>query len=323
MRVERDITDVDRRDRKVRNGVCVFFGLLFVTMISLFWIGGGGVVMSWGSDSLVPLLSSRFLAYLGITLVLILLMCLTARPIMHLALTQRRRDGEDGSVLVEFTMLIPIILIFGLLMLQTSLLMGGYMAVHYASYCSARAAIVQVPIDYTRDPYSGSETRNVVFGVDPAGEDMSDPDAGNKVRKILDAAVWALAPVSSAEYDGSSNKADHLRTGLEQAYSAYGKEAPEWEWLDSKFAYAEDNTWIRLAPPTDTENSVYGEHEDLHVTVRHNLCLVVPYAGMLLASLDPDGLEVADGQYAIKVETQCTLTNEGVRDWIDVEEFPD
>jgi len=323
---EKKMTVDERKKRGIFYRLLAVFLFLVAAMVLFVWIGGGCGIAKWGTYTLSVLDDGHFLVFLAIAVVsMIFLFLATFFLIRRTAGCGGGSFGSDGNILVEFAMLLPIILMFGLLMLQSSLLMGGYMTVHYASYCAARSAIVYVPIDYTRDPYEGDEERNVVFGVDPTGESMSDPGAGDKIRAIKDAAVWAVVPVSASDYQGDSGKASYLESGLQDMYNAYGKDEPNWvrNWLASKCGYAEDNTWVKLHPPTDIDSEIYGEHEDLHVTVRHNLYLSVPYAGAILATMDPDGVELGNGRYAIAVEVSCTLTNEGAVDQIDIEEFPD
>ncbi len=308
---------VENRGTICRAAVILLF--LVAAMAVCVWMGGGRGVSRWGGYTLGVLDDGRFLVFFSVAAVSMAV--LFAAAIYILKRSNRRPDpgdGEGGNVLIEFAMLLPIILMFGLLMLQSSLLMGGYMTVHYASYCAARSAIVYIPEDFTRSPHNGEEGWNVVFlGGGPEGSD--------KLRLIKDAAVWAVMPVSASDYEGGSAQADFLESGLQDMFASYGKDEPNWvrNWLAPKFAYAEDNTWIELAPPTAGDGIVYGEHEDIHVMVRHNLYLSVPYAGRILAEMDPDAVELDDGSYAIKVEVPCTLTNEGSYDQIDIEEFPD
>jgi hypothetical protein len=194
-----------------------------------------------------------------------------------------------------------------LLMIQASLLMGGFLCVNYAGYCAARAAVTYVP-----DATNG----------EPANElsDYYDPDDSEKLARIHQAAVWAVMPISDGGYDQWSDYSDVLSEGLSDLYSQAGQDIPGWVsgYLGRKLAYAEHNTSVELSPPANGVE--YTEHEDLRVVVTHNLYLAVPYASRVLAALDEnEAVDFGDGRYALRVDIPCTLRNEGVSDTIELE----
>ena len=57
----------------------------------------------------------------------------------------RPQRGQDGAVILEFAMCLPFMLMLVLLLVQSSMLMGGNICVHNAAYLAARSAIVQIP----------------------------------------------------------------------------------------------------------------------------------------------------------------------------------
>jgi len=209
--------------------------------------------------------------------------------------------------MIEFVLVLPIAMVIVLLMVQSSMLMGAYLCVNYSSYCAARAAVTIVPAEL------GDEWPNVV-----ANE--SDTAGSEKISRIHQAAVWAVMPIGYGAYEQASPYADVLVDGLESLLGQYNLSS--WpalrKRLGRKLAYAAQNTTVRLTPPAD--GLQYAEHEDLTVTVRHNLYLSVPYASLLLARLDGEhSVKIAPGRYAVWVEIPCTLTNEGVSDRIELE----
>jgi hypothetical protein len=313
MKSENNKNDTGTRKTEWRRLLAIGL-LLLAVMVVFVWLGSGGLSADWrvAGHFLPSMKDGRFLAFFGTAILSLTgIMAIACLLLRRRAARAEKADGQSGNVIIEFAMLIPVILVLSLLMLQSSMLMGGYMTVHYSSYCAARAAIVYVPEDYTDLSGEGWNVVDIYGG------------SSQKMSRIRDAAIWAVMPVSDATYESESSRADFLSSGLKDLYSAYGKEAPKWvdSFLAKKFAYAEENTTVDLDPPLDGMR--FGEHEDLHVTVRHNLYLNVPYAGAILGALDPDGVELANGKYAIRVEVPCTLTNEGGNDEIDIEIFPD
>ncbi|MBN1941804.1 MAG: pilus assembly protein [Phycisphaerae bacterium] len=277
------------------------------------WLGAGAT--AGGSVRLAGAWASgqfRLFAYVAIgSLAALAVLAGWLIRVTRKARTARGRalGGQEGTAIIEFAMVLPIALAIVLMMIQASLLMGGFLCVNYASYCAARAAVVFVP-DVMSD-----EPTNVLA-------DYFDPDVSEKLARIRQAAVWAVMPVSDGGYDEWSDYGDVLAEGLEELYSRAGEEAPGWVrgYLGHKLAYAERNTDVELSPPAD--GLQYAAHEDLHVVTRHNLYLSVPYASRVLAALDAEeAVEFGEGRYALRVEIPCTLRNEGLRDTIDL--YPD
>jgi hypothetical protein len=273
------------------------------------WLGCGGL---WGGfDGLVRALGSgRFRLFLYISGGCVMALAVLAGVLVRAGAPPRRRLGaQDGTAIIEFALVLPIALMIALMMLQSSLLMGGYLCVNYASFAAARAASVQVPRDLE------DEEANVVA-------DLSDPELSEKMWHIHMAAVWATMPAADGAFDGDSPYGAVLQEGLADFLSRHGRSA---NWtstlIGKKLAYAQQNTWVSLQPPINGDS--FGEHEDLHVTVKHNLYLSIPYANWILAKLDSAGVDFGEGRYAVTVEIPCTLTNEGKQDYIDVERFPD
>ncbi len=230
------------------------------------------------------------------------------------AFQRRRRRSEEGSAMLEFALVLPIALMLVLIMAQSTLLMTGNLYVHNAAFAAARNAIVTVPANFSIE-----ETRNVV----------ADGDTSEKRERIRQAGVWAMVGVScsSPSYRPDVLYPD-LREGLGNLFEAYGRDVPQWlvneEYLSRKLGYAEMYTNVELAPPEN--GSTYGDFEDLLVRLEHTLYLSVPYANALFAKvLVPDDgreLDFAPGEYGLVIRANCRLVNNGVRDFVEVEQFP-
>lgn len=213
---------------------------------------------------------------------------------------------DKGTAAIEFALVFPIALVVVLIMVQSSLLLAGNMAVHYAAYAAARAAIVWIP-----ENVSYEEPKNV----------MSDSDGSVKMYHIRAAAIYAVMPVSASKPVGNgSSEGDFaaIQQGIERFYQLYGMGVPGWvqTMLPGKFAYAWNHTSVWVDPPANGET--YGDHETIKVHVRHDLYLPVPYVNRIFG----DVLCSKCGDYATRVDASCALTNQGVQDEIDVETFP-
>jgi hypothetical protein len=193
-----------------------------------------------------------------------------------------------------------------LIMVQSSLLMGGNIAVHYSAFCAARSAIVYIPADFDNEPH------NVLLPT----------EISPKFERIKRAALWPLLPVSAGGENWDAANADNINDSLKSFMQDYGEEPPGWldERMGRKLQYAMDYTRVEIAPPVDGQK--YKPAEDIRVRVTHTLHLGVPYGGWLFAQL-PGGVELNsdDNEYGTEVQATCVLTNEGVRDWIDREMY--
>jgi hypothetical protein len=245
--------------------------------------------------------------------------------------TRNKTCSQDGSAILEFALLLPIMLFFALLMVQSSLLMGGYLCVNYAAFCSARSAAVYIPANLSNT--TGQESlADDVEG--PNNINLGSPARSLKLGHIRSAAVWATMPISNGNYDEIASRADVLTSELQNFFQQNGQARPRWlqgDYLGKKLAYAEQYTTVTLtdADGTDLADQAgngfyrYGEHEDIHLVITHNLYLAVPYANWLMWKLDgaKSAGDEGEGRYALEVRVSCTLTNEGTSDTIEDEEF--
>ena len=253
---------------------------------------------------------------LSVTCGLILLGCLGLLVVLGKVLWlagNRERGvgrGEQGAAMLEFVMVMPFALMIILIMIQSMLLMVGNIVVHYSAYCAARVAIVTIP-----DDYIPSEPSN----------EMADGLNSAKYQRIRRAAEWALMPVSSSSPYVGEAEIIELSGGLDTFFSSYGEETPGWAYttLARKMQYAREFTDVTVDPPERGQGAPYGDKEDIHVTVRHTLYMSVPYANTVFAEV-VGGVELpfGAGEYGMVVVADCSLTNEGAQDYLDIEEFP-
>lgn len=316
-----DKPSTKRRRLALLSGLGVAAGCAVVALLLVYLQSDGITGRSAGTAS--PWTSGQFKLFATLVVLSTLLLGVLSGWLVHRARRPGRpRPGpEDGTAIIEFALIFPLLLMVALLLAQSSLLMGGFLCVNYASYTAARSAVVMVPQDLSDEP------RNFV--------DLLAPGNSEKLDHIHLAAVWAVLPIGDGSYDAGSAYGAALSENLAELYSQYGREPPRWtgQRIAAKLAYAEEHTSVVLSPPTDPETlldtgegllQVYAPNEDLTVRVRHDLYLAIPYADRILARLDDDhAIELPDGKVALWVEIPCTLRNEGVRDTIDIESEPD
>lgn len=250
--------------------------------------------------------TGQFKYFLALCGVFILLLA----TFVGLLVRKRRRPmaGESGAVLVEFTMILPIILMIVLLLYQSALLVTGHLFVTYSAFCAARSAIVYIPADM-------GAGRNKLYS-------EVDPRTSPKIWNIKRAAVWAVMPICDGSYEQLGDDTDFVTDGLTKLYQYNNYNAPNWvnDYLGSKLAYAEEHTSVKIAPAR--ANDTYGAHEDLHVQVTHDMYMAIPYVGGLFSLLDSNVVEIEEGKFAMKVKIECTMPNQGIMDEIVPETFP-
>jgi len=287
----------------------IFLPVVFAVAMALRMTGGGPAAWKWLPHALG---SGGFIKYALITMALGAVLCVTFFMMWRIGARARdRRRSQDGGAIIEFALVLPFAMALVLLLAQSSFLMVGHLCVQYSAYCAARTAIVAIPDDLAK---FGGEAQNYV---------EPDPNSSVKQRRILRSALWAIMPISCSTGDQQKADLPELVSGLEEFFTAYGTETPGWVRanLERKWQYANDYTFVELAPPLSGD--LYGDAEDIQVSVRHTFYLAVPVARSIFAALD-DGVEldIGIGEYGLIMRATCALTNEGVQDYVDEETFP-
>ena len=299
--------------------------------VGLAILGGSGANISSGSSDyrwLIDAVTSGLFVICGVvTLLSGLVLCAIVRILWEAGRANRRvPNPQGGQVIIEFAIALPIALMLVMIMTQSSLLMGGNLCVHYAAYCAARSAIVQIPRDLSGEP------SNIL--ADPGSE---------KFGNIRKAAIWAVTPVSSSSQRLPDDGAFELVKGLRSFFNNYSDKTPGWvrlDYLGRKIGYADWYTQVTMLrressglqeQPVYTELTypyTYAENEEVRVHVDHTFYLSVPYANKIFAKIGSAGeqddgreLDFGDGEYGLVIHAASSLTNEGVRDDVDVESF--
>jgi len=298
-----DMTVAARRGRSSGAAVLVLFAL-FVSTAGFWGIWSAGVTR-WPPEVLRDLLFWKCVLLVGF--------CAAALSVVVVAFSSGRarrsvRPGpQEGVAMLEFALVLPIALMIVLVMAQSSLLLGGNLCVHYASYCAARTAIVTIPEDL---PY------------EPANQPVLP--GGAKWNRIRQSAVWAVLPVACGnKYYPASVDAGSLAEGLGEFFSSYGSEVPAWASdvgvLSRKLSYASDERYTEIGVE-QPRGASYGPDEDITVNVRHTYYLAVPYASWLFAEVldaaDGVNLDFGPGQYGLNIYAKCTLQNQGAPDGV-------
>jgi len=258
----------------------ILLPIVFAVAMALRMTGGGASAWKWLPRALG---SGGFIKYTLITIALAAALCVMCHILWRIGARARtRRRSEEGGALIEFALVLPWAMALLLLLAQSSFLMVGHLCVQYSAYCAARAAIVAIPDDLAR---FGGEAQNYV---------ELDPDSSVKQRRILRSAIWAVMPVSCSTSDQQEADLPELVSGLEEFFTAYEESTPGWVKANllRKWQYAKDHTFVELAPPVSGD--LYGEAEDIQVSVRHTFYLSVPIARTIFAALD-DGVELDIG----------------------------
>lgn len=330
------------RTRRLCRGFSLLRPTLVAGLVTLL-IAGAMILAGTGSRAIGGFSSGHWVAAAmtsRLSIVCIIIVCVCAVLLAAIlgmlwragaaGRNKRSGSGQQGNAAIEFALALPFLIMLVLVMAQSSLLMGGNLCVHYAAYCAARSAIVQVPC-----AGDSQEPANVV----------SDPAFSGKMARIKQAAVWAVMPVSCGDTEISPSQSvgvTELQKSLTSFFSQYGKPPPAWiaGRLARKFSYADEHTTVDMdAPVHPPKYRPYGRAdrlkyqdlqqadftpEDLTVRVHHTLYLSVPYAAWLFAKASSNGVPLPFGhnEFGMKVDVPCTLTNEGAQDYVDVESFP-
>jgi hypothetical protein len=249
-------------------------------------------------------------------LAVILLAALEWRLLRALACARATAAGPRairGAAVFEFALLFPIAVMILAIIVQLSLMLTGNLAVNYAAYAAARAAVVQIPRDLA---LSGGEGPN---------ELVYDPFSA-KMRQIRRAAALAVTPVAGRVpplFDGQS-----IQSGLARLYAQAGvmPRAGLGGAFAEKFTYADLRTrivaveefdeqtlaWSGLSPNSPLPSYVFAPNRPVRVKIEHDLQLGVPFARTIFSGAS---FQDASGEthYYATVAAYYELTNEGPR----------
>lgn len=273
---------------------------------------------------------------LGLSLLLLPWVLRALRPVKERSTLTLRESlqSQRGTVTIEFALVFPILLVLGLMLLQTMLVMAGNIMIHHAAFAATRSAIVQIP----RDLPEYDEPVNQIF-------DTADSAKRQIIRK---AAVWALVGVSG-RWPAGSTPVDTFTQGLTQVYTDTGQTVPAWinAQAGARLRYADAHTSVRLLvvqsdspdapivvrtvpdrvsqlisqgrldPDWPSDLLAVGPRDPITVEVEHKLVLSIPVACWFFATArhtgtGPGGPGDNSHSYYSTVTAQCTLPNEGL-----------
>ena len=305
-----DKADNSRRKCSGRGRILAFGAAMLAGTLGLIYAGGGSALLA---ESPHPWAMGAVTSPLFLTCSIVLVVCAALSMVLvvalhRLAARRARPDAQEGGAVLEFILVLPILLMLGLIMTQSSLLMGGNLCVNYAAYCAARSAIVQIPANY-----SPSEPPNILG---------PDRQSSLKRRRIHLAAAYPILPMSANLSRLGEADDRGLIASIDSLYAQYGQQPPEWNGpvIRRKLQWALDKTSVEISEP-EGDNLTYTENQDIKIKVTHTFYLSVPYAAWFF-SLAPGGVDLGDGGYGMEMVATGVLTNEGQQDWIDIEHFP-
>jgi hypothetical protein len=285
-------------------GAFLLFGIVTAGIIGWFFIPSNELMKNFWL--LRAVLSGQFLLWTLIAVLSAVATAALAALAWRVGKSRPRPASQDGAAVLEFAMVLPIALMMVLVMVQSSLLMAGNLCVHYAAFCAARSACVVIPTDM-----GAEEPSNVLAAGD-----------SRKHARIQLAALWAVMPVSWDNYPGAAGplSAGEVSPALAKFFTEYGETAPGWldERLAKKFAYAARYTQVKIN--WDNKNN-FDEHSDIYASVTHTFHLSVPYAARLFSAFS-GGRTIENGEFGIDMDAFCVMTNEGVHEYIYVEQLP-
>jgi hypothetical protein len=220
----------------------------------------------------------------GLTLVMAALVGLTLRALLRLSSAADPQKGvprpglgalhrdQDGTIGFEFLLLSPILLALGLLLTQTSLLMGAISVAQHAAVRSARTAAVQLPRyrdDYANLPGGPDGASQYgepsIFASLPLATPAGPVPAGEAYERTRIAAVHALTPISGFVDQGQGGA---YAEALGQVYERLGKDAPWWtrgssgSVIAKRLQYANAYTHVNLSEPKGFDPGMDGSDDD-------------------------------------------------------------
>lgn len=184
-------------------------------------------------------------------------------------------DEDGGAYTLSYVMVVPFVMLFMCLIVETTLMMSAKLGTVYSAYAGARVASVW----------------------------SSATSWGNAEKQIERAAIQAFVPFASGSVVGPNDDGiDTEEINFDRYYDSYA------EYVDDPVSEAYvrkkyKNTLSSLSVKTDGEPANW--KSDITVTVRYESPFRVPGIGRLL------GEKGDNGGYYFPLETKVTLQNEG------------
>jgi len=196
---------------------------------------------------------------------------------MHKSIASLQRlafDEEGGAYTLSYVMVMPFVMLFMCLVVETTLMLSAKLGTVYSAYAGARVALVW----------------------------SSATDWTNAERRIHKAAKQAFVPFASGSSSnrGSNDSATSSDAGkYYESYSAYVDESVSEAYVNKKYKNAFSSLDVETNGPPVSWDS------DITVTVSYECPFRIPGIGRLL------GEEDGNGGYYFPLTSQATLQNDG------------
>ncbi len=185
------------------------------------------------------------------------------------------RDEDGGAYTLSYVMVVPIIMLFMCLIVETTLMLSAKLGTVYAAFAGARVASVW----------------------------SSATEWDRAEQKIEQAAIKAFVPFASGSSTGSGsaqgNAGDADVTRYIKSYQAYVQEPVSEAYVNKKYRNAQSSLQVTTDGPPASWNS------DITITVRYECPFRIPGIGRLL------GEQGTGGGYYFPLTSSATLQNEG------------
>lgn len=212
-----------------------------------------------------------------------------------------RGRSESGTAALEFTLGFPFFLMSILVVMQTVLLLNGFVTVDYAAYAASRSASVWIGEGLPNEsadrlgPRASSEkwqriTRAAVMACVPISPRMSQVDVGLGRIDIPRAFFDKLVQVSRTI--GGAGAARAVATPMV---------------LAERWAYSAANTDVTIGGTRRSGTGRFDDDGTVAVTVTHNYNMDVPFAGAALGRLLGNRHVPAIGGYHVPITATYTV----------------
>jgi len=222
--------------------------------------------------------------------------------------------GERGLITIEFTLLIPLLLMVLTTILQIALIVQAKFVVNYAAASALRAAIVAIPREMRSEKTGRTELRNQV--------NWNDPDSA-KLETVHRAAALALTSISPV-YGADVARATRLAPDASLAArlgklallfpaAVKGQDVSGQIISRAYYAYDKQNTKVEIIVENNgqTARGNFGDHDLVTVRVTFHYYLTVPFANRVFGKpFFGAGWRGGSGYY-VTISEQYTLPIEG------------
>jgi hypothetical protein len=221
-------------------------------------------------------------------------------------------EGQRGSVVMQFTLLSPLLFALLLVIFQTALIVQAKLVVNYAAFCAARSAVAMIPAAVRAAVSGHAENEGQINPQDPASPKMAIITRAGALACAGISPRWnADLALATGVLPSFSSGAKLAEIGLVftplQVPAAMNRATFAADFASrAQYALNGENTTVQLSTERHPGSDDKASYQMVTVTLSYRYYLTVPFANRIFGTRFPGILSA----YYLPAKEQYTLLAE-------------